>query len=66
MVFMLLNICYIFALELGLYDLVSYSITLISHLVFTSFNNDIFGSPYENHLVKTGFVVLMIFGYDYF
>jgi len=66
MVCMLLNICYIFALKLGLYDLVSCSITLISHLVFTSFDIDFVGSPYENHLVKTGFVVLMISRYDYF
>jgi len=62
MVRMLLSICYISALKLGLYDLVSCCITLIFHLVFTSFHTDFGGFPYE----KTGYVVLMIFGYDYF
>ena len=66
MVCMLLNICYISALKLGLYDLVRCCITLILHLVFTSFHSDFVGFPYENHLVKTSFVVLMISGYDYF
>jgi len=51
---------------LGLYDLVSCCITMFLHLIFTSFHTDFAGFPYENHLVKTGFVVLMIYGYDYF
>jgi len=66
MVCMLLNIYYIFALKLGLYDLVSCCITLILHFVFTSFHIDFVGFPYENHLVKTSYVVLMISEYDYF
>jgi len=65
MVCMLLCICYISALKLGLYDLVSCCITLILHLVFTCFHTDFAGFSYENHLVKIGFVVLMIYGYDY-
>jgi len=39
---------------------------LIFHLVFTIFHTDFVGFPYENHLVKIGYVVLMIYGYDYF
>ena len=66
MVCMLLSICYISVFKLGLYHLVSCYITLILHLVFTSFHTDFVGFPYDNHLVKTGFVVLMIYGYDYF
>jgi len=66
MVCMLLSICYISTLKLDLYDLVSCCITLLLHLVFTSFHTDFASFPYENHLVKTGFVVLMIYGYDYF
>ena len=50
---------------LGLYDLVSCCITLILHLVFTSFHTDFVDFPYENHLVKISFVVLMIYQYDY-
>jgi len=65
MVCMLLSICYISAFKLGLYDLVSCYITLILHLVFTSFHTDFVGFPYENHPVKTSSMVLMIYGYDY-
>jgi len=66
MVCMLLCICYIYAFKLSLYDLVSCCITLFLHLAFTSFHTDFVGFPYENHLVKTSSMVLMIYGYDYF
>jgi len=66
MVCMLLSIYYIFAFKLGLYDLVSCCITLILHFVFTSFHTDFAGFPYQKHLVKIGYVVLMIYGHDYF
>ena len=54
--------CYVSTLKLSLYDLVSCCITLFLHLAFTSFHIDFSGFPYENHLVKIGFVVLMIYG----
>ena len=60
MLCMMLSICYISALKLGLYDLVSCCITLILHLVFTSFHIDFVGFPY------TSYVVLMISGFHYF
>jgi len=58
-------ICYIYAFKLSLYDLVSFCITLFLHLVFTNFHTNFADFPYENHLVKTGSVVLIIYGYDY-
>jgi len=65
MVCILLCICYISALKMGLYDLVRCCITLILRLVFTGFHTNFAGFPFENHLVKISYVVLMIYGYDY-